>query len=136
QLAQQSSQSVLGLVDELVSSATDVEGTRIVAYAPEKAGRDTLRELIDQIRAKASPVAILLGTVIDDKVALTAGISKDLVKRGVSASDCVKAAAKVVGGGGGGRVDLAEAGGRLPEKLDAALAEGADYYRSKLRASS
>ena len=65
-------------------------------------------------------------------MSLTAAVSKDLISRGLSASDAVRAAAKVVGGGGGGRPDLAEAGGKHPEKLADAIAEGAAYYRSKL----
>jgi alanyl-tRNA synthetase len=72
--------------------------------------------------------------VMDGKVALSAAVSRDLVDRGVSASDCVKTAAKVAGGGGGGRPDMAEAGGKRPERLPEALAAGAEYYRSRLGA--
>ena len=75
---------------------------------------------------------MILGTVIDGKVALMAAVNQDLIKQGLKAGDCVKAAAQVVGGGGGGRPDMAEAGGKLPEKLDEALSTGADYYRSQL----
>ena len=76
---------------------------------------------------------MLLGTAVDGKVALTAAVSKDLVKRGIKASDCIKVAAKLVGGGGGGRPDLAEAGGKNPDKLPEALAAGAEFYREKLQ---
>jgi alanyl-tRNA synthetase len=105
---------------------------RIVVYAAGDAKRETLRDFIDQLRVKASPVAILLGAVTDGKVSLTAAVSKDLIAKGLSASDCVKAAASIVGGGGGGRPDLAEAGGKDPAKLDEALAAGGRYYREKL----
>src|SRR5690606_39188638 len=94
--------------------------------------RELLREYVDQIRSQAKSVAVIVGAVVDDKVALTAAVSKDLLKRGISASDCVKTAAKIVGGGGGGRPDLAEAGGRFPDKIDEALRAGIDYYREKL----
>ncbi|MEX0701534.1 MAG: DHHA1 domain-containing protein, partial [Planctomycetales bacterium] len=60
-----------------------------------------------------------------------AAVSKDLVKQGVKANECVQAAAKIVGGGGGGRPDMAEAGGRDPEKLPQALEAGRGYYREK-----
>jgi alanyl-tRNA synthetase len=59
-------------------------------------------------------------------------VTKDLLERGIKASDCVKTAAKLVGGGGGGRPDMAEAGGRFPDKLPEALAEGARFYRDAL----
>ena len=64
-------------------------------------------------------------------MALIAAVSKDLTSKGLSAGDCVKAAAKLAGGGGGGRPDLAEAGGKDITKLTEALAAGADYFRGK-----
>lgn len=132
QLHEHSTESVAGLVDELIASSEAADGVKIISYEATGGSRDTLREFIDQLRSKAAPVAIVLGTVEDGKVALSAAISKDLIKRGLSASDCVKTAAKVVGGGGGGRPDMAEAGGKDPAKLGEALAAGAKYYREKL----
>ncbi len=57
----------------------------------------------------------------DDKVTLVAGISRDLDDRGLNAGDWIKGAAEVVGGRGGGKPDMAQAGGKLPEKLPEAL---------------
>jgi alanyl-tRNA synthetase len=133
QLAKQASQSVAGLVDELLASAEVVDGVSIVVHAAAEGSRETFRDFIDQIRAKSPNVAILLGCVQDGKVALAAAVGKDLIARGLSASDCVKTAAKVAGGGGGGRPDMAEAGGKNPDKLPEALAAGAEYYRAKLK---
>ena len=134
ELAEQSSRSVAGLVDDLIASAEDVGGVKIVANAPPDCDREMLRDFSDQLRVKASPVAIVLGAIEDSRVALTAAVSRDLVERGLSAAECIKVAAKVVGGGGGGRPDLAEAGGKIPEKLPQALEAGAAYYRDKLQA--
>jgi alanyl-tRNA synthetase len=53
---------------------------------------------------------------------LIASFTKSAVERGLSAADIVKQAAAVMGGGGGGRDTMAQAGGKDPEKLDAALA--------------
>jgi alanyl-tRNA synthetase len=132
QLEAQTSQSVAGIAEELFAQAEDVGGVKIIARDTDVTNRETLREFIDRLRGKGRSVAILLGSKSDGKVSLTAAVSKDLISRGVSASDAVRAAAKVVGGGGGGRPDLAEAGGKHPEKLADAIAEGAAYYRSKL----
>jgi alanyl-tRNA synthetase len=132
QLEAQTSESVAEVAEELFTQAEDVGGVKVIARATDVTNRETLREFIDRLRAKGRSVAILLGSATDGKVALTAAVSKDLVERGISASDCVRKAAKIVGGGGGGRPDLAEAGGKHPEKLAEALAEGAGYYRSKL----
>ena len=65
-----------------------------------------------------------------DKVTLLAGLSKDLVDRGLSAGNWVKNVAPEVGGGGGGRPDMAQAGGKQPEKLDAALSAAREYLRT------
>lgn len=132
ELAKYTKESVAGVVDELLAKAEDVAGVKIVTHSTTDGNKDALRDYVDQLRGKGIPVAMLLATVIDGRVSLTAAITKDLMKRGLNASDCVKAAAKVVGGGGGGRPDMAEAGGKNPEKLTDALAEGANYYRGKL----
>jgi alanyl-tRNA synthetase len=134
QLEAQTSVSVAEVAEELFAEAEEVGGAKIIARATDVTNRDTLREFIDRLRGKGRSVAILLGSATDGKVSLTAAVSKDLVQRGISASDCVRTAAKIVGGGGGGRPDLAEAGGKNPEKLADAIAEGAKFYRVKLGA--
>jgi alanyl-tRNA synthetase len=131
-LQKQTVQSVAGAVDDLIANAEEVGGAKIVTFAPEGANREALRSFADQIRQKAKSAAVLLATVDDGKVAMTAAVTKDLIERGVKAGDCIKVAAKVVGGGGGGRPDLAEAGGRFPEKIPEALEAGAAFYREKL----
>ena len=82
-----------------------------------------MRQLIDQLRRKAAPVAVLLANRQEEekKVTLIAGLSRDLVERGLDAVKWVRAAAKLVDGGGGGRPDMAQAGGKIPEQLPAAL---------------
>jgi alanyl-tRNA synthetase len=81
-----------------------------------------MRQLIDQVRTKASPAAVLLAARQgEDKVTLVAGISKDLQSRKLSAGDWIRPVAAAVGGGGGGRPDLAQAGGKDPAKLPEAL---------------
>ena len=80
-----------------------------------------LRQLIDQMRRKGVPTAALLASREEDKVVLIAGISRDLEAKGVHAGQWVRSAAEVVGGSGGGRPDMAQAGGKDPQKLPAAL---------------
>ena len=81
-----------------------------------------MRQCIDLLRRKGSPIAVLLGSVEGDKVTLVAGISRELEEKGLSAGNWIKDAATVVGGKGGGRPDLAQAGGKLVDQLPAALA--------------
>ena len=132
ELAKHASASAAGAIDELIANAETIGGVRIITHLVENATRDSVREMIDLLRDKASPAVVLLGAVIDGKVAVVASVSKDLIPKGLHAGDCVKAAAKVAGGGGGGRPDMAEAGGKDPSKLADALKAGADYFRSKL----
>lgn len=131
ELSKANTQSVAGALDELVASATMVGDVRIVAQNLKDVPRESLRGFVDQLRMKHAPVCVILGTVVDGKVSLIAAANKELTKT-VNASDCVKAAAKIAGGGGGGRPDMAEAGARLPEKLDEAIAAGLEYFTQKL----
>ena len=109
-------------VDQLLKQAADVGGVKVV-IAEVPGGPNDLRQLIDQLRRKAAPVAVLLANRQEEeqKVTLIAGLSRDLVDRGLDAVAWVRVAANIVGGSGGGRPDMAQAGGKLPDKLPDAL---------------
>ncbi|HLH78232.1 MAG TPA: alanine--tRNA ligase [Candidatus Binataceae bacterium] len=81
-----------------------------------------LRPLADQLRQQLGSAVVVLGSVMEDKVALLAAVTPDLTSR-VKAGDLIKHLAPMVGGSGGGRADFAQAGGHLPAKLDQALDE-------------
>ncbi|MFO0423718.1 MAG: alanine--tRNA ligase, partial [Planctomycetia bacterium] len=108
--------------DELLAAAATIDGTRIVVADARGSDAAAMRQCIDQLRRKASPIAVLLGSSEADKVTLVAGISRELEERGLSAGNWIKDAATIVGGKGGGRPDLAQAGGKLVDKLPDALA--------------
>jgi alanyl-tRNA synthetase len=120
--------------DDLLGAAADVAGTRIVVADARGSDAGAMRQCIDQLRRKASPIAVLLGSVEGDKVTLVAGISRELEARGLSAGNWIKDAATVVGGKGGGRPDLAQAGGKLVDKLPAALDAARQAIEGLLRA--
>jgi alanyl-tRNA synthetase len=128
-----SAQAAVGQVDELLGDAVDVAGLKIIVRQVEDWDADMMRSQIDELRRKVSPLAVLLGSATDGKVLLVAALSKDLVERGLSAGDWVKAAAKAVGGGGGGRPDLAQAGGKFPDKLPQAMTDAVEFLRGKLQ---
>lgn len=108
--------------EALLAAATEVGGTRIIVADMQGGDAGAMRQAIDLLRRKASPIAVLLGSVEGDKVTLVAGISKELEARGLSAGTWIRAAAAAVGGKGGGRPDMAQAGGKLVNKLPEALA--------------
>jgi len=83
---------------------------------------DQLRELVDNLRNQLGSGVVVLGSEQYGKAALVVGVSKDLTAR-INAGKIIKPIAKKVDGSGGGRPDMAEAGGKDPAQLDAALNE-------------
>jgi alanyl-tRNA synthetase len=80
-----------------------------------------LRTLADSVRDKLKSAVIALGSVKDDKVSLLVAVTKDLSGR-FPAGDLIKPLAAEIGGTGGGRAEMAQAGGKQTDRLDAALA--------------
>jgi len=132
ELTQYTQAAIADSVLSLLSEAEMVGTARIVCRQLDGVDRDQLRQYADNLRHEGGSVAVLLATVQEGKVTLLAAVSPDLVKRGVKAGDCVREAARLIGGGGGGRPDLAEAGGKDPSQVDAALQAGAGVYRKAL----
>jgi alanyl-tRNA synthetase len=93
-----------------------------------------MRNLCDQQRQKGSAAILLAAADADEgKVLLTAMVAEELVKSaGFKAGDWIKPVAAAVGGGGGGKPTLAQAGGKQPENLPAALTAAVDFAREKL----
>jgi alanyl-tRNA synthetase len=99
----------------------EVGGVKVLAREVPPAPPEELRQMADVLRQRLGSGVVVLGSRADGKVSLVAAVTRDLAGR-VHAGELVKAVAAVVGGGGGGRPDLAQAGGRFPEKLGDALA--------------
>ncbi|NHZ41216.1 alanine--tRNA ligase [Massilia aquatica] len=108
-------------VDELVTTAVDVNGIKVVAAVLDGADAARLGEAVDKMKDKLKTAAILLASVTDGKVALVAGVTADAIGK-VKAGELVNFVAQQVGGKGGGKPDMARAGGTDPSGLDAALA--------------
>jgi alanyl-tRNA synthetase len=106
--------------DELVAGARQVNGVAVVAGRIDGLDADGLRAVVDRLRDRLGSGIVLVGGVVDGKVNLVAAVTKDLTRR-FHAGKLVQEVARAVGGGGGGRPDLAQAGGKEPAKLDAAL---------------
>ena len=110
-----------GQGDELVTKAIDVNGIKVLAATMEGADATALRETMDKLKDKLQTAAIVLASVVDGKVSLIAGVTKDATGK-VKAGELVNFVAQQVGGKGGGRPDMAQAGGTDPTNLAAALA--------------
>jgi alanyl-tRNA synthetase len=79
-----------------------------------------MRQLVDTLRQRMGSGAVVLLAGDDGKVALIAGVTKDLIPR-LHAGKMVQELARLVGGSGGGRADLAEAGGKDTSAIETAL---------------
>ncbi|HHM12752.1 MAG TPA: alanine--tRNA ligase, partial [Planctomycetaceae bacterium] len=121
-------------VESLLEKAETVGDVKVITHELPAGNPALMRQWIDRLRKAASPIAVLLATGQGGKALLVAGVSRDLTDR-VQAPDWVKAAAAKVQGGGGGKPDLAQAGGKLPDQIPAALEEGLRWIREKLEAS-
>jgi alanyl-tRNA synthetase len=121
--------------DDLLGEAQEIGGATVIVRAVGGMSPDDMRQLIDVLRRKRpEKLAVLLASTADDKVQLVAGASQDLVKTGVHAGNWLKEVAPVVGGGGGGRPDLAQAGGKTPDRIPDALAKAVEVIRGRLGA--
>ncbi len=119
--------------DDLIASAIEVGGAKIIARLIEGATPDDLRQLIDVLRRKTGEnLAVLLVSTSDGKVNLAAGLSPDLITKGLHAGNWLKEVAPIVGGGGGGRPDMAQAGGKDPSKIAEALERAIAVAKVKL----
>ncbi len=116
---------------DLADRAEEIDGVRVLAARLDGADNRTLRDTLDQLKNKLGSAAVVLAAVNGDKVALVAGVTPDQTGR-LRAGELVNAVAQQVGGKGGGRPDMAQAGGKDPAKLDAALASVADWVRQQL----
>jgi alanyl-tRNA synthetase len=114
----QASASTANLSDKV----KDVRGIKVLAHRVDNLERSQMRTLADQLRDKLGSGVVILGSATNGNVALIVGVTKDLTSK-IQAGKIIAPVAQKVGGKGGGRPDLAEAGGKDPGALDAALGE-------------
>ncbi|PQD96414.1 alanine--tRNA ligase [Pradoshia eiseniae] len=104
------------------SKAEEINGVTVLSAKVQAQDMNNLRNMADDLKQKLGSSIIVLGSVQGDKVNLIAAVTKDLVDKGYHAGKIIKEVATRCGGGGGGRPDMAQAGGKNPNELDAALA--------------
>ncbi len=119
--------------DALLENAFEVQGSTVIVAEAKGANPGLMRQLIDQIRNKVEPSAVLLlAAQGEGKVVLVAGISRGLVEQGANAGNWVREVAPVVGGGGGGKPDMAQAGGKDASKIPSALEKATEIITQML----
>ncbi|MDQ0299810.1 alanyl-tRNA synthetase [Salibacterium salarium] len=116
--------SKLGNIEagNLINEVKTVNGVQVIAKEVAAPDMDGLRNTLDELKQKLGSGIVVLGMKNNDKVNIAAGVTEDLIEKGYKAGSIVKETASICGGGGGGRPDMAQAGGKKPEKLGEALA--------------
>jgi alanyl-tRNA synthetase len=120
ELENQRRKGALSQLDQLAGQVQNVKGIKVIAAEVTGTDKEVLRQLVDSLRQKIGSGVVALGMVDGEKVALIAGVTKDLTAK-VHAGKLIQTLAKMVGGSGGGRPDLAEAGGKDTSALKSTL---------------
>jgi alanyl-tRNA synthetase len=131
ELDQARMKSASSTVASVTDKIKDIHGVKVLAHRVDNLERAQMRTLVDQLRDKLGSGVVVLGSTSNGNVSLIVGVTKDLTQR-IQAGKVIGPVAQKVGGKGGGRPDLAEAGGKDPAALDAALAEAYGVVESML----
>ncbi|MCM3228324.1 alanine--tRNA ligase [Bacillus altitudinis] len=116
----------------ILEKVIEVGGVNVLTEKVNAKDMNHLRTMVDDLKAKLGSAVIVLAAVQNGKVNISAGVTKDVIEKGLHAGKLVKQAAEICGGGGGGRPDMAQAGGKQPEKLEEALATVEESVKSVL----
>ncbi|EAZ9187547.1 alanine--tRNA ligase [Salmonella enterica] len=116
----------------LSSKAVDLNGVKLLVSELAGIEPKMLRTMVDDLKNQLGSTVIVLATVVEGKVSLIAGVSKDVTDR-VKAGELIGMVAQQVGGKGGGRPDMAQAGGTDAAALPAALASVQGWVSAKLQ---
>jgi alanyl-tRNA synthetase len=122
-------------LDSIMADAAVVDGVTIVSHAFSGSGAEELRELSDEIRSKNRNTVVLFGSNTDGKALLLFAATNNAVKKGIDCGKIIKEVSRLVGGGGGGRKDMAQAGGKSPDRLDDAIKQAVSMARNMIAAS-
>ena len=120
-----------GAGDDLLQKAIDLDGIKLLISNVEGVNSKALRDTVDQLKNKLGTSIVVLATVIEGKVSLVVGVSKDLTGK-IKAGELINMVAEQVGGKGGGRPDMAMAGGTDSVALPKALESVEAWVKAKL----
>ena len=117
----------------VMDQVVEVKGVKVLASAVDGVDMNGLRDLGDQLKEKLGEGVVVLASAKDGKVSLLAMATQGAMDKGAHAGNLIKAAAAIVGGGGGGRLNMAQAGGKNPDKIPEAIAKVAELVEGQLK---
>ena len=118
---------------DVMNQVQEVNGVKLLAVSVKDVDMNGLRNLGDQLKDKLGEGVVVIASVLDGKVSLMASATDGAQKKGAHAGNLIKAIAGLVGGGGGGRPNMAQAGGKNPAGIDAALAKAAEVVAEQVK---
>ncbi|NLU07482.1 MAG: alanine--tRNA ligase [Clostridiales bacterium] len=107
--------------NDILNRAKTIDGIKLFTGVLKEVDASALRELGDKFRSRYDNCLVVLGSSVNGKVQLIAMATEKAVQSGINCGKIIKEIAAVTGGNGGGRPDMAQAGGKLPEKLEEAV---------------
>ena len=117
---------------DVMDKVQEIGGVKVLAARVDGVDMNGLRDLGDQLKEKLGEGVVVLASAVDGKVSLMATATDGAQKKGAHAGNLIKAIAGLVGGGGGGRPGMAQAGGKNPDGIDAAIAKAAEVAAEQL----
>ncbi len=121
ELKELQTKAAMANVDGLVDKVENRGGCQVLAADLGDMPMDALRQVLDRLRQKIESAVIVLGSANEGKACLAAGVSDDLVAKGIHAGKLIGQIAQICNGGGGGKPDKAQAGGKDGSKVGAAI---------------
>lgn len=110
-------------IDDIIASSKNIKGINVISYELKDVDGDALRDVCEKVRDKVENSIVLLMSANAGKVIICAMASKDAVSKGAHCGKLIKEVSAILGGGGGGRPDMAQAGGKFPERIQEAINE-------------
>ncbi|MHC4625925.1 MAG: DHHA1 domain-containing protein, partial [Planctomycetota bacterium] len=130
--ARKSGSDLMGQARQLLQDCEKIGETSIITHQFSATSVEQAREAVDMLKKKAKSAVIVFGFDNNGKATLLAGVTDDLIAKGLKAGEIVREIAPIVDGGGGGRPQMAQAGGKNPAKIGDALARAAKLIKEKL----
>ena len=130
--SKQSGTDCLSKARQLLESCEKIGSSSVVVSSLDSAPVGEVRDAIDMIKKKAGSAVVVFGMIDGGKVTLLAGVTDDLIQKGLKAGDIVKEIAPIVDGNGGGRPQMAQAGGKKGENLPQALQKAVEFIKQRL----
>lgn len=123
---------IMVAADELLKAASEKNGVKIITGTVPDSPVEQLRMAMDMLKKKAGSAVIVIGCQTNDKAVLLAGVTDDVVAKGVKAGDIIKQIAPIIDGAGGGKPQMAQAGGKTPEKLPECMTQARQIIEQML----